>query len=155
MLTKIISGGQTGADQAALDVAIKHNIPHGGSIPKGRQTETGPLPGMYHLEEMPTSNYPKRTEKNILDSDGTLIVSHGNITGGTALTKKLAKRHNKPWLHVDMDKMSLLYATRLLGSWIIDNGIQVLNVAGSRASGDPEIYNVTMEILETLFTKRA
>ena len=155
MLTKIISGGQTGADQAALDVAIKHNIPHGGSIPKGRLTEVGPLPVMYHLEEMPTSNYPKRTEKNVLDSDGTLIVSHGNITGGTALTKKLAKRHNKPWLHVDMDKMSLLYATRLLGSWIIDNGIQVLNVAGSRASGDPEIYNVTMEILETLFTKRA
>ena len=155
MLKKIISGGQTGADQAALDVAIKHNIPHGGSIPKGRLTEVGPLPGMYHLEEMPTSSYPMRTEKNVLDSDGTLIVSHGNIIGGTALTRKLAEQHNKPWLHVDMDKMSLLYATRLLGSWIIDNGIQVLNVAGSRASGDPEIYNVTIGLLETLFAKRA
>jgi len=69
MLTKIISGGQTGADRAALDVAIELNVPHGGWIPKGRKTEDGVLPDKYQLKEMPTASYPKRTEKNILDSD--------------------------------------------------------------------------------------
>ncbi len=82
MIKRIISGGQTGADQAALDVAIKLDISHGGWIPKGRLTEDGPLPDKYKLQEMPTSSYPKRTEKNILDSDGTLILSHGKLTGG-------------------------------------------------------------------------
>ena len=149
MIEKIISGGQTGADQAGLDVAIKHNIPHGGWIPRGRMTEDGSLPEKYHLQEMPTKSYPKRTEKNIMDSDGTLIASHGKLTGGSALTRRLAKQHLKPWLHLNMDKMSLSYASRLLKSWIIDNGIKVLNVAGSRASGDPEIYDVTVQALES------
>ena len=81
MLKKIISGGQTGADQAALDVAIKLNIPHGGWIPKGRKTEEGPLSDQYQLQEMPTASYPKRTEQNIIDSDATLIFSHGKLTG--------------------------------------------------------------------------
>ncbi len=94
MIKKIISGGQTGADQAALDVAIKLDIPHGGWITKGRLTEDGPLPDKYNLQEMPTSSYPERTEKNILDSDGTLIISHGKLTGGSALTRELAVKHN-------------------------------------------------------------
>ena len=74
MLQKIISGGQTGADRAALDVAIKFDIPHGGWIPKGRKTEDGVFPDKYQLQEMPTASYPKRTEKNVLDSDGILIL---------------------------------------------------------------------------------
>lgn len=150
MINKIISGGQTGADQAALDVAIKYNIHHGGWIPKGRLTEDGELPAKYQLEEMPTEDYPQRTEKNILDSDSTLIVSHGKITGGTALTKKLAKQHNKQFLHLDMDEMSMPYAVHLLKSWVSDNGIKILNVAGARASADPEIYNATTKIIEGL-----
>jgi hypothetical protein len=105
MVTKIISGGQTGADQAALDFAIKHDILRGGWIPKGRKTEDGILPEKYQLEEMPTSSYPKRTEKNILDSDDTLIFSRGKLTGGSALTRKLAKQHQKPWVHIDLDKV--------------------------------------------------
>jgi len=103
MLQKIISGGQTGADRAALDVAIEFNIPHGGWIPKGRKTEDGVLPDKYQLQEMPTASYPKRTEKNILDSDGTLILSHGKLTGGSALTVKVATKHDRPWLHVDLN----------------------------------------------------
>ena len=74
MITKIVSGGQTGADRAALDVAIEEGILHGGWIPKGRKTETGPLPEKYQLKEMPTEEYPKRTEQNVIDSDGTLII---------------------------------------------------------------------------------
>ena len=81
MIDKIISGGQTGADRAALDVAIELGIPHGGWVPKGRKTEAGRLPAKYQLKEMPTDSYPERTEQNVLDSDGTLIISHGSLTG--------------------------------------------------------------------------
>ena len=82
MITKIITGGQTSADRAALDVAMEEGIHHGGWIPKGRNTEPGPLPERYQLTEMATDEYPKRTEQNVIDSDGTLIISHGELTGG-------------------------------------------------------------------------
>jgi hypothetical protein len=75
MIKKIISGGQTVADRAALDTAIKLKIPHGGWIPKGRKAEDGPLPEMYQLQEMPTESYSARTEQNVIDSDGTLIIA--------------------------------------------------------------------------------
>jgi predicted Rossmann-fold nucleotide-binding protein len=80
MISKIISGGQTGVDQAALDVAIALGIPHGGWIPKGRKTENGALPDKYRLKEMSTSSYAKRTEQNVIDSEGTLIISLGPLT---------------------------------------------------------------------------
>ena len=83
MIIKLTSGGQTGADRAALDVAIKFNIPHGGWIPKGRKTEDGPLSDKYQLQEMSTGSYPKRTEQNVIDSDGTVILSHGSLKGGS------------------------------------------------------------------------
>ncbi|MBU0909264.1 MAG: putative molybdenum carrier protein, partial [Proteobacteria bacterium] len=82
------------------------------------------------------------------DSDGTAILSHDKLTGGSDLTRKMAEKHNKPWLHLDMENMSRSYATRMLQSWIIDNGIKVLNVAGPRASKDPKIYDATVKILE-------
>ena len=91
MLTKIISGGQTGADRAALDVAIELDIPHGGWIPKGKKTEAGVIPDKYQLKEMPTASYPKRTEQNVIDSDGTLILTHGKLTGGSALTARMIR----------------------------------------------------------------
>jgi len=90
-ITQVISGGQTGADRAALDFAIEHNIPYDGRVPKGRLAEDGPIPETYQLQEMPTGDYSKRTEQNVLDSDGTLIVSHGMLAGGSAVTKI--------WLH--------------------------------------------------------
>ena len=152
MIEKIISGGQTGVDQAALDVAIALGIPHGGWIPKGRKTEDGILPDKYQLKEMPTASYPPRTEKNILDSDGTLIICHGKLTGGSALTRKMAKKHDRPWLHLDMDKLSISDASKTTALWIAQNNVQVLNVAGSRASKDPEIYKTTVEILKTALT---
>jgi len=143
MLTKIISGGQTGADRAALDVAIEFDIPHGGWIPKGRKTEDGVIPDKYKLKEMPTASYPKRTEKNVLDLDGTLILSHGKLTGGSALTVKMAGKHERPWLHVDFLKNAGFFAARTINSWIAENRIRVLNVAGSRTSKDPAIYQAS------------
>jgi len=150
MLTKIVSGGQTGADRAALDVAIKAGFPYGGWIPNGRLTEEGFLSEEYLLQEMPTKDYPKRTEKNVVDSDGTVIISHGKLSGGSDYTRKMAEKHSKAWLHLDLAKMSLDYAVRLLKTWIIDNDIRTLNVAGPRASKDPAIYAVTVKILECL-----
>jgi len=150
MLKKIISGGQTGADRAVLDVAIDFGIPHGGWIPKGRKTEDGTLPDRYQLQEMPTASYPKRTEKNILDSDGTLILSYGNLTGGSALTRKLAKKHGKPWIHVDLDKVSLNDAVETIKAWIDRPNIEILNVAGPRASKAPNIHNIVVGILENV-----
>ena len=111
MLKKIISGGQTGADQAALDAAIKYNFPHGGWITKGRKTEDGRLPDNYKLEEMPTDSYPKRTEQNIIDSKGTVIISHGKLTGGSKLTQGLANKHNRPCLHIDLNETPAFIAS--------------------------------------------
>ncbi len=145
---KIISGGQTGADQAGLDAAIKHNIPHGGAIPKGRLTEDGVLPEKYQLEEMITKSYPKRTEKNVLDSDGTVIFTHGKLTGGSLLTRKKAIQHGKPVLHLDMGKVGADDAGDMLKEFVEDNGIEVLNVAGSRASEDSLIYEKTFDVVE-------
>jgi hypothetical protein len=150
MIQKIISGGQTGADRAALDFAIKHNLPYGGWVPKGRKTEDGTLPEKYHLQEMPTGQYSKRTEKNVLDSDGTLIVSHGILTGGSALTRELAKQHRKPWIHIDLGTTLCPDAARMIQEWVGRNGIKVMNVAGARGSKDPEIYQAVMELLEEM-----
>ena len=151
MLTKIISGGQTGADRAALDVAMDLDIPHGGWILKGRKTEDGTLPDRYHLQEMPTYSYPKRSEQNVMDSDGTLILSHGKLTGSSALTLKLAEKHHKERLHIDLTKTNAFEAGRAINTWIMRNEIKVLNVAGPRASKDPEIYDATYKALNAAF----
>jgi hypothetical protein len=148
---KIISGGQTGADRAAIDFAIKHNIPHGGWLPKGRKAEDGHLPDHYQLQEMPSGDYSKRTKQNILDSDGTLIVSHGFLTGGSALTQFLAEEHKKPYIHIDLNLLSMQEAALIINKWIQSHKLKVLNVAGPRASKDPKIYQATMELLEKAF----
>jgi hypothetical protein len=152
MIKRIISGGQTGADRAALDFAIMLGLPHGGWIPKGRKSESGELPDKYRLKEMPTSSYSKRTEQNVLDSDGTLIVSHGRLIGGSALTKELTQRHGRACIHIDFNAHDLLDAAKTVQSWVAKNGIETLNVAGPRASEDPDIYRRTMDILKAVFS---
>jgi len=149
-IRKIISGGQTGVDRAALDVAMRHGIDHGGWIPKGRRTENGTLPEKYQLDEMSTTSYPKRTEKNILESDGTLIVSYGKLTSGSALTRKLAKKHGRPWLHIDLCRIQRMDAVRIVKRWLERNEIEVLNVAGPRASKDAAIYNEMVQLLSAV-----
>ncbi len=151
MLKKIVSGGQTGADRAALDFAIQHAIPHGGWIPKGRKTEDGPLPSRYRLKEMASASYPKRTEQNVINSDGTLIVSHGILTEGSARTEALAIKHGRPLLHLDMERLTVREASQMLLYWVAENKIEVLNVAGPRKSNDALIYETTFEVLEATF----
>jgi len=151
MLKKIISGGQTGADRAALDVALKFNIPHGGWIPKGRITEEGRLPDKYQLQEMPTKSYPARTEQNVIDSDGTLIFSRGEPTGGTVYTRKMVHKHKKHIFHIDLNLATSFDAASLILQWIDAHKIKTLNVAGPRASKDPEIYEDVFKILEMAY----
>lgn len=151
MVSKIISGGQTGADRAALDVAVKLGITHGGWIPKGRLAEDGVLDEKYQLREMESAKYNLRTEQNVIDSNGTLIISHGPLTGGSEYTREIAIYHNRPWLHIDLNNTIAFQAAKKIRNWIAENEIKVLNVAGSRASKDPDIYKATTDILETAF----
>lgn len=144
---KIISGGQTGVDQAALDAAIKLGIPHGGWVPKGRKTEAGPLASKYKLKELDSDRYRDRTEKNIIDSDGTLIFSFGALTGGSALTESLALKHDRPCLVIDLEQVSGNEAIIAIEKWLEKYSIRILNVAGPRLSGEPRIYDAVYAIL--------
>ena len=148
MIKKIISGGQTGVEQAALDDAIRYNFPHGGCIKKGRKTEDGTLPYEYNLKELKSGAYPNYTERNVINSDGTLIISHGKLKGGSALPRKLAKEHNRHYFHIDLNETPAFIAASKINSWIIEHNIKILNVAGSRASKDPKIYEMVKYIIE-------
>lgn len=117
-------------------------------FPKGRKTEDGPLSDKYQLQEMPTAGYPARTEKNVLDSDGTVIFSHGKLTGGSKLTQKLAKKHRKPCLHIDFNEIPDYNAVFLVRKWMYENNIKILNVVGPRASGDAEIYDAVYRVIK-------
>ena len=151
MIKKIISGAQTGADRAALDVARRLDIPYGGWVPKGRLAEDGPISKKYHLQEMPSASYPKRTEQNVMVSDGTLILSHGNLTGGSKYTMECADKHKRPWLHVDLNKLPAEEAVSIIVDWIFINKIEVLNVAGSRASKDLKMYEKTYQVINHVY----
>jgi hypothetical protein len=148
MIEKFISGGQTGADRAALDVAIRLGIPHGGWTPKGRLAEDGPIHERYHLQEMPTESYPARTEQNVIDSDGTLIIARGQLTGGSDYTRKMTLKHRKQLLGIDLNLISHFDGASLAASWIKLQRVKILSVAGPRASKDREIYRDVVTILE-------
>ncbi len=148
MLKKIISGGQTGADSAALDFAIWHEIPHGGWCPKGRLCENGTIDPRYQLKETSTKNYPQRTEKNVQDSDGTVIFTISpKLTGGSKKTAELAAKHQKPWIHLHPRTD---YESELLPllEFLREHNIETLNVAGSRASKEPGVYKFVKYTLE-------
>ncbi len=148
---KIISGAQTGADRAALDFAIEYNIPCGGWVPAGRQAEDGRIPDHYTIWEMEDGGYVERTEQNVKDSDGTLIFSHGELTGGSLLTREFAEKHGRPWLHIDFNQLLAFDAAIDVNDWIAEYSIEILNIAGARASKDPDIYQEVYKILETVF----
>ncbi|HEX3601511.1 MAG TPA: putative molybdenum carrier protein [Lacipirellulaceae bacterium] len=146
----IISGGQTGADRAALDFAIERGLPHGGWCPRGRLAEDGPIPARYELRETPSRKYAQRTEWNIRDSDATLVISIAvDPQGGTGLTIELARRLGKPLLHVSQENAAASAAQ--IRTFLRENHVQLLNVAGPRASQEPEIDAFVIEILQAAF----
>jgi hypothetical protein len=136
LIAKLVSGGQTGVDRAALDVALRLGIPCGGWCPRGRRAEDGAVPARYPLEETPDTGYPQRTDWNVRDSDATLILNAGRPRGGTALTLRVARRQGKPVLRVDLDANP---DPAGVAEWIAGTGIRILNVAGPRESESPGI----------------
>ncbi len=141
---KIVSGGQSGVDRAALDVAAALSLPRGGWCPRGRYAEDGPIPDAYPLKETPSPDTSQRTEWNVRDSDGTLVLTEGEPSGGTAVTILFARRHRKPCLVVDLAEDA---DPRDVGRWIAEHGISVLNVAGPRESKRPGIRRRAADFL--------
>jgi hypothetical protein len=136
----IVSGGQTGVDRAAWDVAIELGLPIGGWVPKGRLAEDGPIPERYAgLREAESPDPAVRTVLNVRDSDATLIFSHGLLTGGSRLTFDTTHRLKRPVFHVDLSKRSDAEAVAAVRTWLVAIRPDILNVAGPRASGDVSI----------------
>lgn len=149
MVNRIISGGQTGADRAALDFAPHLGIECGGWVPNGRMAEDGVIPARYpNLVETESDDPSIRTARNVRDSDATLLIARGAPTGGSAFTVEAARRLGKPILHVDLLRESVEQNVPWLCRWLRDLQPVILNVAGSRASEDHEIYTLTKALLE-------
>lgn len=149
----LISGGQTGADRAALDFALAANLPHGGWCPKGRLAEDGPIPPRYMLRETPSANYLQRTEWNVRDTDATVVFAIlSRLTGGTKRTVQFALKHAKPCLVLHLD-IAPTEAASALTTWFAEHRIRRLNVAGSRASKAPAIGEFTTRVLTLAFAK--
>lgn len=139
MLTKVISGGQTGADRGALDAALAAGFTCGGWCPRGRRAEDGPIPDRYPLHEMPSPRYLDRTRRNVAEADATLILARGTPTGGTRKTAIFADRLGKPCLILDPGRETADALLARATAWLAEHAVGTLNVAGPRASSDPEI----------------
>jgi hypothetical protein len=159
----IISGGQTGADRAALDFAIDYGLLHGGWCPRGRRAEDGPIGPEYELQQTPSHRYAQRTAWNIRDSDATVVFSIGRETiGGSRLTLELANQMGKPALHLSRDAAddvvgensshaAIARASDLLRSFLAHHNVRRLNVAGPRASQEPEVGQFVRDVLRAAF----
>lgn len=147
IFTKIISGGQTGVERAALDVALQQGIPCGGWCPKGRKIEDGTLDSRYPLKETSSSHYEVRIEANVIGADGTLILTEGKPAGGTAYSMQMAIKHRKPYLTVELRQKAKPAVVR---EWARSRRIHILNVAGPRESKIPGIYAKAKLFLEAI-----
>lgn len=146
----IISGGQTGADRAALDAALAAGVPCGGWCPPGRKAEDGAIPQSYPLRCMGTGGYVERTRQNVVDSDGTLIVTFGKPQGGTATTVTMCRQARTPMLIIDGTTLTAAAAASKAATFVRTHGIRCLNVAGPRASREPRSYPFTLALVSAL-----
>jgi Circularly permutated YpsA SLOG family len=144
VIRRLVSGGQSGVDRAALDVALALGLPCGGWCPRGRRAEDGPLDPRYPLVEAPSDDYAQRTAWNVRDSDATLVLTRGVPTGGTRYTIGVARELVRPVRVEDLDERPDPRATR---AWLVESAILQLNVAGPRESGMPGIYQAALSFL--------
>ena len=142
---RIVSGGQTGVDRAALDAALGLGLPCGGWCPRGRKAEDGPIDTRYPLAETPSDDYAERTEWNVRDADGTLVLTRGEPSGGTAFTIATARRLRRPLLVLDLDRDP---DPALVRRWVAEKRIAVLNVAGPRESQRPGVHAEARRFLD-------
>jgi hypothetical protein len=147
MVEKIVPGGQTGVDRAALDVALELGIPCGGWCPNGRRAEDGRIDDRYPLRETPSTDYRVRTRLNVEQSEGTLVITRGPVTGGPALTIKLAREKGTPLLIIDLNQNPDPSTEQ---KWFKGEGIRILNVAGPRESKMPGLHAHVVEFLRAV-----
>ena len=145
----MISGGQTGVDRSALDVALELGMPAGGWCPKGRKAEDGSLSSRYPLTETPSEQYWQRTEWNVRDSDGTLVLTRGAPAEGTAYTIEVARKSGKPCLVLDLSEEP---SESVVQAWADEHKVRVLNVAGPRESKCPGIYAQAAQFLRAILS---
>ena len=145
---KIISGGQTGVDRTALDVALKHGIECGGCCPAGRLDEFGRIPDQYPLQELESGGFTERTLQNVKHSDGTVIIYPGKLGGGTEQTLRFCVEQQRPHKLIDASEVSAEDAAKLIFDFIHEHKIEVLNVAGPRQSEWPEGYDYAFRALD-------
>ncbi len=150
---KIVSGGQTGVDRAALDAALESGVSAGGWCPEGRQAEDGPIAEKYPLQELPDGSYKERTLKNVQDSDATVIIYFESISGGTEETHLYCINEKKPYLLIDGSGITEDSASKRIKHFIDENQISLLNVAGPRASKEKRAYEYTKQVI-TLMLER-
>jgi len=148
----VVSGGQTGVDRAALDAALSLGIPCGGWCPDGRLAEDGPIPPRYPLVELAGADYLRRTRQNVIDSDGTLVVTIGPPSGGTARTIEFCREFGRPMLKVDAAQATIEQAAHEARRFVIEHDIRRLNVAGPRASGAPGAYDFAFALLRRMLS---
>ena len=150
MLKKIVSGGQTGADRAALDFAIDRGILHGGWCPKGRLASDGRLDDRYLLTETESAGYRQRTKLNVRDSGGTLVLNMGDLDGGTLQTQRFATSAVKPCLVLQIDHINPSEAGAMIDAWIARHTVAIMNVAGPREDKRAGIYARALAVLRAI-----
>ena len=144
---KIISGGQTGVDRAALDAALAQGIECGGWCPSGRLDEFGKIPDRYPVQELRDGGFTERTLQNVNDSDGTIVIYPGELYGGTEQTVRFGVDLKRPHELIDASKTSVEDAAKLIADFVQKNKIGILNVAGPRQSEWPEGYAYASRLL--------
>lgn len=152
---KIISGGQTGVDRAALDVALKQGIKCSGWCPAGRLDEFGKIPGHYPVQELEDAGFTERTLQNVKDSNGTVVIYPGELYGGTEQTVRFCVDLTRPHQLIDASKLSAEDAARLIADFVRENKIGILNVAGPRQSEWPAGYEYATCTLEIFLSRRS
>jgi hypothetical protein len=149
---KIISGGQTGVDRAALDVALRHGIECGGWCPVGRLDEFGKIPDHYPIQELQGGGFTERTLQNVKDSDGTVVIYPVELHGGTEQTVRFCLELKRPHELINASKISAQGAAKLINDFVAKNKIGILNVAGPRESEWPEGYDYASRSLDIFLT---
>ena len=150
MIKKIVSGGQPGVEIAALDAAIRLDIPHAGWCYRDRKIDGGILPRRYNVKEIDNPSYFQRLEKNIVDSEGTVVLSYGQLVMGSKAVRDIAEKNNRPYLNVNLSKHHLNHAIALIRKWMANNEVTTVYFTGTKTVGglSPNVYDEVIQIIE-------
>jgi hypothetical protein len=150
MLKKIISGGQPGVEIAALDAAIRLDIPHGGWCYRDRKIDGGVLSAQYNVKAIDNPSYFERLEKNIKASDGTVVLSFGQMVIGSKAVGKLAEKNKKPYLNINLGQHPMNQAVSLIRKWMSKHAITAVYFTGTKTGGglSPNVYDEAIQIIE-------